>query len=167
MGLPLWIKTGIFWWTGFILRRVELLLLKSSTLDLYSIPLSSKAILTLAAKGLSFQSSRTTSLAICCTKRIKIFLSNLFPSSICNVELRRKLEFIAEHETFVEFSVSLVLLVLRFCCHCLHQNGQHYFWKVGIFLGHLLATFCQQNVTNILLVKISKWIRLSHHKRES
>jgi len=177
MGLPLWIKTGICWWTGFILRRVELLLLKSSTLDLYSIPFSSKAILTLAAKGLISKSSRTTSLAICCTKRIKIFLS----FSICNEELRRKQEFIAEHESSVEFSVSLLLLgaslllsllasewspcfensnIVEFPCTLLHYHYiiiSHFFWRVGIFLA-TNSKYLWTIYFKILLVEILNWI---------
>uniref|UniRef100_A0A2P2MM61 Glutathione S-transferase 3 n=1 Tax=Rhizophora mucronata TaxID=61149 RepID=A0A2P2MM61_RHIMU len=59
MGFPLWIRTGTCFLTGFICRSRGLLLLKSSSFVSYSNPFSLKAILTLAAKGLTSQSNKT------------------------------------------------------------------------------------------------------------
>ena len=60
MGLPLWIKTGIFLWTGFIFKSRELLPpIKSSSFPSYSTPLAAKASLTLIPKTLGKKSNRT------------------------------------------------------------------------------------------------------------
>ena len=64
MGLPLWIRTVIFLWTGFISRSRGLLLLKSSSLYSYLRPFSASAMLTLMPNMLDQTSSRIISSAI-------------------------------------------------------------------------------------------------------
>jgi len=63
-GLPLWIRTGICLWTGFIFNRKGLLLFKFSSLSSYSTPFSANAILTLIPNGLDQKSNKITSSAI-------------------------------------------------------------------------------------------------------
>jgi hypothetical protein len=107
----------------------------------------------------------------------------LFPFSICNEELRRKQEFIAEHESSVEFSVPLLLLgaslllsllasqwspcfensnIVEFSCTLLHY---HYI-IISLFFFFDGLGFSWQPPRNILwtiyfkilLVEILNWI---------
>ena len=52
MPFSLWTRTGTFLWTGLYFRSSSLLLPKSSSKNLYSMPLNLRAIRTLHTKGL-------------------------------------------------------------------------------------------------------------------